>query len=96
MTEPLARVTVRDKAQITLPAEVRNALHVQSGDDVEFGIDRASGAVTVTGLKTIPADQAWFWTEEWQQGEAEATADYAAGRAESFDSAEAFLRSLTD
>ena len=94
MVKLLARATVREKAQVTLPTEVRAALHVQPGDNLEFGLDPATGVVTVTGLKTIPAEQAWFWTEEWQQGEAEASADYAAGRTKTFESAEDFLASL--
>jgi len=27
-----------------------------------------------------PAEQAWFWTREWQEGEREASEDIAAGR----------------
>jgi hypothetical protein len=33
-----------------------------------------------------PADQAYFWTAEWQHGEAEAEADLAAGDYVDFDS----------
>jgi antitoxin PrlF len=50
--------------------------------------------VTLRGMKMIPADQAWFWTPEWQAGEHEADADIAAGRTEYFDSDEAFLAAL--
>ena len=28
----------------------------------------------------VPADQRWWWTEEWQEGEREAEADIRAGR----------------
>jgi hypothetical protein len=28
----------------------------------------------------VPADQAWFWTPQWQAMEREADADFAAGR----------------
>lgn len=96
MTEVLARATLRDKAQVTLPPDVRAALHVEAGDELEFHIDPDSGTVTVSGLKTIRADQAWFWSVEWQAGEAEASADLAAGRSEVFRSAEEFLESLAD
>lgn len=43
---------------------------------------------------TIPASQAWFWTEAWQRGEREADEDRAAGRTRMFDSAEEFLAYL--
>jgi antitoxin PrlF len=96
MAELLARATLRDKAQVTLPADVRAALHVEPGDELQFAVDAKTGIVTVSGLKTIRADQAWFWDVEWQAGEAEASADLAAGRSEVFRSAEEFLESLAD
>lgn len=37
-------------------------------------------------------DQAWFWTEEWQEREAEADADLAAGRGVIAESAEELFR----
>jgi len=37
------------------------------------------------------ADQAWFWTPEWQEGEREATQQAAEGAGEVFDSSEDFL-----
>ena len=69
---------VRGKGQLTLPAEVREALHVAEGDEVEF-TRHDDGTVTVRGLKTIPADQAWFWSPGWHAGEREADAEIAAG-----------------
>jgi antitoxin PrlF len=89
----MARATLRSKGQVTLPSEVRNALHVQDGDDIEFEV-LDGGTVCMRGLKMIPAEQAWFWTESWQAGEQEASEDIAAGRVEQFDSGEAFLKSL--
>lgn len=69
---------VRARGQVTLPPEMRAALHVGEGDEVEFTLHE-DGTVTVRGLKTIPADQAWFWTPEWQAGEHEADEDIAKG-----------------
>ena len=83
------RVDLRERNQITVPAEVRSALHVQSGDMVEFTVDENSN-VSVRGRKTIPADQAWFWTPEWQAGEREADEQEAAGLSTKFDSYEEF------
>ena len=95
MPKVLARTTLREKAQVTLPSAVRAALHIDSGDDIEFTVD-ASGKVYVQGLKTVPADQAWFWTTEWQQREAEASADYAAGQTTIYTDGAEFLASLDD
>jgi hypothetical protein len=42
----------------------------------------------------VPADQAWFWTERWQQMEREADEDISAGRIHTADSTEEFLDKL--
>jgi antitoxin PrlF len=89
----MTRTMVRPKGQITLPTEVRKALHVEEGDDVAFIIND-DGTVTLTGLKSIPADQAWFWTEEWQAGEREASLQLAGGAGTVYESADEFLDSL--
>src|SRR5260370_18004030 len=74
-----ARVKVRPKAQLTLPEEIRRALHIGEGDDVEFAVQE-DGTVTIRGYISIPTDQAWFFTPEWLAGEREADEEIAAGR----------------
>ncbi len=88
----MARATLRGKGQLTLPSEVRAALRIDDGDDVEFEV--IEGGVVMRGLKTIPADQAWFWAEDWQAGEREATDDIRAGRTQSFESHDDMFRTL--
>ena len=61
-----AQARVRPKAQLTLPEEIRRALHVVEGDEIEFAI-HADGTITVRGYVSVPSDQAWFFTPEgWQ------------------------------
>lgn len=88
----MARAVVRRRGQITLPREVREALHVEEGDDVAFIV--ADGRVTMSGLKSIPAEQAWFWTNARQAGEREASEQVAACEGTVFDNGGAFLDSL--
>lgn len=88
----MARTVLRPKGQLTLPQEVRQALHVDEGDDIEFVV--TDGGVLMRGLKTIPADQAWFWTDEWQVGEREASQQAAAGEGTVYENAESFLESF--
>jgi len=78
--------------QITLPAAVRKELDIEEGDLVEIQVvdDRA----VVTPKKLVDKSQAYFWTEEWQKGEAEAEADIKAGRIKTFDSVEELLEDL--
>lgn len=42
----------------------------------------------------IAADQAWFWTPEWQEGERDADAALAAGEGTAFESTEHFISHL--
>lgn len=88
----MARAVVRSKGQITLPRQVREALHLREGDDVDFVIE--SGRVTMRGLRSIPTDQAWFWSADWQAGERQASRELAAGEGTVFDDPDAFLDSL--
>lgn len=74
-----ARVKIRPKAQLTLPEEIRRALHIGEGDDVEFAVHE-DGTVTIRGYVSIPTDQAWFFTPGWLAGEREADEEIAAGR----------------
>jgi AbrB family looped-hinge helix DNA binding protein len=72
-----ARAKVRAKSQLTLPDEIRRALHISEGDDVEFSLHE-DGTVTVRGFVSIPTDQAWFFTADWLAGEQEADREIAA------------------
>lgn len=89
------RATVRAKAQLTLPPEIREALRVGEGDEVEFTITE-TGEVLLRGMTGVPADQRWFWEPEWQAGEREASEQIKAGDGEVFDNAEAMFASLNE
>lgn len=42
----------------------------------------------------IDADQAWFWTRGWQEGELEASTELAAGKGTVYKTDEGFLAAL--
>jgi antitoxin PrlF len=90
----VARASVRRSWQITLPPEVREALRIEEGDELEFELV-ADGEVRLRGLKLIPADQAWFWTDSWQRGEQEATEDVRQGRTTKVDTVDEMFRELS-
>ncbi len=76
----------------------------------QIAIYTSSSTATATGLQSgrqlhemfawtavssgHPADQAWFWTPEWQEGERGVDEAIAAGRTTYFGSAEDFLAAL--
>ncbi len=44
----------------------------------------------------LDPDQAWFWTEEWQSGEREASQQMEAGQGVTYATGEDFLASLSE
>jgi AbrB family looped-hinge helix DNA binding protein len=90
----MGTTTIRGKGQLTIPADIREAAHLEEGDPVF--IEVVADGILLRPQKVIDATQAWFWNAAWQSGEGEAEADRAAGRGDIFESAEAFLDSLDD
>jgi AbrB family looped-hinge helix DNA binding protein len=86
------RSEVRGKGQITIPTPVRRSANIKEGDLLEFEITR--GGIFMRPLKLIDALQAWFWEEDWQKGEAQASADIKAKRTTHHKSGAEFLSSL--
>ncbi|MFF7251299.1 AbrB/MazE/SpoVT family DNA-binding domain-containing protein [Embleya sp. NPDC008237] len=89
----VSRAQVRAKSQVTLPKDVRDALHLDEGDEVEFTV-HPDGDVTLRAMTVIPKDQQWFWTPEWQEGEREASAQLAAGEGVDYDDEDAMFAAL--
>ena len=85
-----ARARVRPKAQLTLPEEIRRAMRVGEGDEVEFAV-HADGTITVRGYVSVPSDQAWFFTQEGLAGKQQADDEIAAGGGTVHESAEAMF-----
>lgn len=83
------------KGQITLPKAVRSATRLTEGDPVKIEVTD-EGAIVLRPQKMVDASQAWFYTPDWQEGEAAATADIAAGRTRVHKSNEDFLAALDD
>lgn len=84
-------VRLSPRGTITIPKKLRQGL---SDDTLLEAIRRDDGVIELRPQAVIDADQAWFWTESWQQGEREADEDIAAGRFETFDDVESFIAHL--
>ncbi len=63
-----ARARLRPKAQLTLPEEIRHALRVREGDELEFAV-QDDGTITVRGYVSIPSDQVWRYTPRREDGQ---------------------------
>lgn len=83
---------IRQNFQVTLPAEIRKKLHLKIGDLLETEIK--DGRVIIRPQKTIDANQAWFWSKEWQEAEKEVEADLRAGKVKKFKNIEDLIKDL--
>ena len=91
--DELFKTRLRTKGQITLPVEVRDLLSLNEGDDLIFRLTEG-GRIIVERAITIPAEQAWFWSERWQRMEHAAQADIDAGRVDRYASIEEAVSAL--
>jgi AbrB family looped-hinge helix DNA binding protein len=89
---PMSGTTIRRHGQITIPAEIRRAAHVEEGDPIE--VELVEEGILLRPRKVIDFSQMWFWSDRWQAAEREANADLRAGRFERFESDEEFLAAL--
>jgi antitoxin MazE len=73
-------LTMQSRGTFVLPADLRRRLRLDQPDAQIKLIEQDDGSIELVPVVTIPADQAWFWTERWQAMEREVDADIAAGR----------------
>ena len=71
-------VRVTRNFQVSIPKRVRDALGLQEGDFIE--VEERDGAIVMLPKKLVDANQAWFWSREWQGGERQAEGDIRSGR----------------
>jgi len=87
-------IQVRKKAQLTLPQSVRQELGIKEGDFLDIQVK--NGEIVLKIKTLIDKEQAWFWSERWQRGEAEAQEDIRTGHVRRFSDAESAVTFLHD
>ncbi len=92
MGEILGNVIVQKRGVISLGLLKEHNIPVDDGDI--FQIQLEGSRVVLVPMKLIPAEQAWFWEEAWQQGEKEADEDIKAGKIKSFQSGDELIEDL--
>ena len=73
----MAVVKITRNFQISIPKAIRDALRLEEGDLIE--VQERDGEIVLSPKKLVDADQAWFWSPEWQAGERDAEDDVRAG-----------------
>ncbi len=87
---PVTKVT--RNGQVTLPATIRREANVEEGDILTVHLE--ADRIVLTPKKLIDKSQAYFWTEDWQEGEREAQRDLAEGRVESYETVDDLVAGL--
>ncbi len=83
---------IRRNGQLTIPAKIRRALHLEDGDFVE--VSQKANKIIITPKKLVDADTAWFYTEEWQERERRADEAIKAGKIKSFNNVDDLIKEL--
>jgi antitoxin PrlF len=84
--------TIGRNGEITIPPEVREAAHLDEGDEVEIELTE-DGILLRVREEDIP-DPAYYQSPEWLQGLDEAIAASEAGTGTIYKSGEEFLAAL--
>ncbi|MFV2063477.1 MAG: hypothetical protein ACC726_08175 [Chloroflexota bacterium] len=71
-------------------ATTGDAMLMGASSHVHDSVD-ALGPITFARPIVIPADEAWYWTDEWQRGELEALASLAMGDGHLFHSVDELI-----
>lgn len=85
---------VRNKGQVTIPADVRRAVNLEEGDPIE--VEVVEGGILLRPQKVIDATQAWFWSRAWQERVSRSVGQIEAGEGERFETDEEFLAALDE
>jgi len=85
---------VRRNAQITLPARVRKAANLEDGDILDCEVEH--GRIVLTPKRLIDKRDAWFWSPEWQQAEAEAEENIRADEVNEYGGVDELVKHLNE
>lgn len=84
------------RGTVAIPPDIRRRHRLDEPGAQVAVIEREDGVIELHPHVPRPADQAWFWTDQWQHGEREVDAHVAAGEITTHESGEAFLAHLAD
>lgn len=91
MERIIGNVVVQKRGLISL-GQAKKYLGVKEGDILQVAVE--DNRLVLVPMKLVPADQAWFWTKEWQKGEREAQQEIEQGKTKSFNTMKDLLRDL--
>ena len=91
MAQVIGNIMVQKRGIVSLGL-LKEHMPINDGDIFQVQIE--DDKVILIPMKLVPAEQSWFWTKEWQEGEKEVEEDKADGKVKSFDNVEDLLEDL--
>jgi len=93
MTTGQTFIAVQGRGVIAIPTAIRRRFGLdQPGAQVE--VFERDGEIVLRPHIAVPADQAWFWTERWQQLERQADVAIESGKFAAADDIDELLDDL--
>ncbi len=89
---PRALVKVQKNKNITLPVSAMKRYRMREGDYLM--VHETPAGLLLKPIKVVDAEQAWFWSKDWQEGEREAEHDLRTGRVKRFKSVKDLAKDL--
>ena len=86
------KIQIRARNQITIPEKVLKELNLKQGDDLL--VELKNGSITLIPAISIPRDEAYLFTPEWQADLHQAEKELAEGDYSEAESVEEMLREL--
>ena len=74
----MSLVKVKRNFQVTIPGKLRKIFNIMEGDYLD--VEKHNNGILIRPVKIVHSDQEYFYTKEWQKGEAEADKDIAEGK----------------
>lgn len=69
---------LRERSQVTLPAEIVKKLDLKAGDNLEIILE--DDKIVIKPVLVIDRSQSWFWSKNWQAKEKEVETDIKSGK----------------
>jgi antitoxin MazE len=85
---------LRERSQVTLPAEIVKKLDLKAGDNLEITLE--DDRIVIKPVLIIDRSQSWFWSKEWQAKEQEVEEDIKAGRIHKADGFKGLIGKLKE
>lgn len=83
-------LSVHERGNLTLPADIRRKYGLDK-PGAQLEVVTREGVIELHPHVAVPADQAWYWTQDFQKGERAVDEHVKAGRVKVVENVDEFL-----